>query len=330
MPTHITHGAHAPILDAPKLAIDPAAVLTAGNKDEARELGSGAGFRGQGKADDVNSPGTMVPGQPAIAASTTMNSREIAKLTGKEHKHVMADIRSMLGQLGLTSADFLANLPDGYGRPQPAFHLPKDLTITLVSGYSVPVRHRIVTRWQQLERDAVPALPDFTNPVAAARAWIEQFEQCQRLEASSRQQAEELAIAAPKAAGLDRIATASEGAVNVRVAAMIAGVPEGACIDFLIDQRWLYRQGSGKWLHGYADKVQAGLAEMKRFEVPRTDAPPKVVARVLITQRGLAKLAEMIERKAGLLRKAKATTDSQQAQLTLPIAPADAQEGSAP
>jgi phage regulator Rha-like protein len=36
----------------------------------------------------------------------TMTSREIAELTGKEHKHVLADIRTMLQQLNLITADF--------------------------------------------------------------------------------------------------------------------------------------------------------------------------------------------------------------------------------
>lgn len=75
-----------------------------------------------------------------------MSSKEIAELTGKEHKNVMADIRNMLDALGMTSAEFSANLPDSYGRPQPAFALPKDLTLTLVAGYNVTLRHRIVTR----------------------------------------------------------------------------------------------------------------------------------------------------------------------------------------
>ena len=40
---------------------------------------------------------------------------------------------------------------DSYGREFPMFALPKDLTITLVSGYDVVRRHAIVTRWLELE-----------------------------------------------------------------------------------------------------------------------------------------------------------------------------------
>jgi hypothetical protein len=36
------------------------------------------------------------------------------------------------------------------GRPSIVFHLPKDLTITLVAGYSATLRHRIVRRWMEL------------------------------------------------------------------------------------------------------------------------------------------------------------------------------------
>lgn len=40
----------------------------------------------------------------------TMSSREIAELTGKEHKNVLADIRRMFFELGEAEAEFSATL----------------------------------------------------------------------------------------------------------------------------------------------------------------------------------------------------------------------------
>lgn len=84
-----------------------------------------------------------------------MSSREIAELTEKEHRHVMRDIRFMLNDLGIG-----ANGYQGYvqkwthpqnGQVYEEFVLPKDLTLTLVAGYSTKLRHRIVQRWEELE-----------------------------------------------------------------------------------------------------------------------------------------------------------------------------------
>lgn len=62
------------------------------------------------------------------------------------------------------------------------FNLPKDLTLTLVAGYSVPLRHRIVTRLQELEAQvAGPALPNFADPAEAAMAWAQQYREKQAL-----------------------------------------------------------------------------------------------------------------------------------------------------
>jgi phage regulator Rha-like protein len=104
-----------------------------------------------------------------------MSSREIAERTGKRHDHVLRDIDNLLAELGETSPQLWGHLPDAYGRPQRVAFLPKDLTLTLVAGYSAPLRHRIVTRWMELEQAQaarpVVALPNFTDPAEAARAW---------------------------------------------------------------------------------------------------------------------------------------------------------------
>ena len=55
---------------------------------------------------------------------------------------------------------------------EPCFALPYDETMTLVTGYSIPLRAAVVRRWRELE-EAKPSLPDFSNEVAAARAWAD-------------------------------------------------------------------------------------------------------------------------------------------------------------
>jgi phage regulator Rha-like protein len=79
----------------------------------------------------------------------TMSSREIAELTGKRHDNVMTDIRSMLEDLGLHAPEFSGTYRNERGNTYECFNLPKDLTITLVAGYSTVMRHRIVRRWPE-------------------------------------------------------------------------------------------------------------------------------------------------------------------------------------
>ena len=83
-----------------------------------------------------------------------MSTVEIAELTGKEHKHVLRDAEVMLTQLQKDRSIFGSIFFDGYGRPQPCLNLPKLECLTLVSGYSVDLRYRIVGRWLELEAQA--------------------------------------------------------------------------------------------------------------------------------------------------------------------------------
>lgn len=90
-----------------------------------------------------------------------MSSLEIAELTGKEHKHVLRDIRVMLEMIGAADqfwATALVPGPNGSTRSIPVAHLPFDETMTLVAGYDAVLRFKIVKRWRELEQ-AKPALP---------------------------------------------------------------------------------------------------------------------------------------------------------------------------
>lgn len=112
-----------------------------------------------------------------------MSSKEIAELTGKEHRNVLRDIRNMLDDLDKDPLSFEQMSSDSYGRPLTVAVLPKDLTLTLVTGSSTVLRNRIINRWQELEAQAAtPALPNFSNPAEAARAWALQYERAAQAE----------------------------------------------------------------------------------------------------------------------------------------------------
>ncbi len=188
------------------------------------------------------------------ATARTMTSREIAELTGKEHRNVLADIRVMLADLGLTSADFSADLPDAYGRPQPAFRLPKRECLILVSGYSVQMRARIIDRWQELESGAAPAAPALPRTFAEAlRLAAEQAERIEQQEAA-------LALAAPKVEMVDRYMDAT-GTQTFRQVAKLLQAKEPAFRAFLAARRIMY-QISGTWTP-YAEHIAAGRFVVK-------------------------------------------------------------------
>lgn len=102
----------------------------------------------------------------------TMSSREIADLTGKRHDHVLRDIRNMLDEI--QSPQNWGDYQDDRGRSQPMLLLSKEESLCLVAGYSAKLRFAIIKRWQELEnKDSELSLPDFNNPIEAARAWAD-------------------------------------------------------------------------------------------------------------------------------------------------------------
>lgn len=82
----------------------------------------------------------------------TMSSRDIAKLTGKRHDHVLRDVRNMIESLDIQSTHFWGDYKDSKGRVFQECNLPKRETLILVSGYSIELRAKIIDRWDFLEK----------------------------------------------------------------------------------------------------------------------------------------------------------------------------------
>lgn len=171
----------------------------------------------------------------------TMSSKEIADMTGKEHKHVLADIRNMFEQLKIQSADFSADYQDSLGRTYPCFNLDKDLSICLVSGYNVQLRMAIIKRWNELEAQVLEMVrPSYMieDPIERAKKWIEEATAKQAIETKLLEAVQVIEIQAPKAevfdAVLDKIRT-----YTIREFAQRTGVKEKDVKKWLADKLWM-------------------------------------------------------------------------------------------
>lgn len=96
---------------------------------------------------------------------------------------------------------------------------------------------------------------------------------------------------APKAEALDRIADA-DGTMNLTLAAKALQAQPKKLFSWLREKHWIYRRPGGSGNIAYQDKIQAGLLTHKVTTVQREDGTDKVVEQVLVTGKGLAKLAE--------------------------------------
>lgn len=211
-----------------------------------------------------------------------MSSREIAELTGKQHKHVFRDISKMLEDIGCPSD----GLVQEWSHPQnkqnyKEFMLDKKLTECLLTGYSAKARYAVIERWHELEKKQ-PALPDFSDPVAAARAWADAEEQKQKAIA-------EVEAARPAVEFVGRYVESSSGSMNFREVAKILEIKENKLREFLAVNKIMYPRGKS-WLP-YASHIDAG-----RFELKTGTSNGHSYTHPRFTAKGVEWLAKVIER----------------------------------
>lgn len=219
------------------------------------------------------------------ASTLTMSSREIAELCEKEHRHVARDIEVMFEQLEINHKGYVQiwTHPQN-GQSYREFMLPKDLTLTLVAGYSVKLRKRIIDRWLELENQQ--------NPTALIpQSFSEALMLAAQLQAEKEQNA-------PKVEAFDRLVTVTEGAMNLTNAAKHLQMQPRAFNQFLFAHGWIYKRTVGSAWIAYQDKLQRGYLEHKAHPVTQPDGTEKIYPQVLVTAKGLARLSAMLNKVA--------------------------------
>lgn len=248
-----------------------------------------------------------------------MSSREIANLTEKQHAHICRDIRRMLEDLGddatnpnLDPLNFKEQTyKDAKGEMRKEYLLNFELTMTLVAGYNVVLRNRIIKRWQELEKAAAkpsePDLRDFCikefgvpkNYAEALTAMAELETQRQALEDKVSQQhqiliEQDLQIKkSQKSVDALEAISASDEDLKFRQVSKILGVKEPELRAWLIANRWT-QLINGKQTTRYESEKQ-GLTKLKYFYKAGKKGVYTTHSTLFFTPKGVVALAKELQ-----------------------------------
>lgn len=192
-----------------------------------------------------------------------MTSVMLAELVEKEHKNVLVDVRKLVEFYTQTysaekSADLIksSTYVDSLGRTYPCFELSKDACLDLVTGYSLPHRHAVNQRWQELEQTAS------ADQSKLPQTYIEALEALLAAEKEKLALQEANAEMKPKAEYFDHL-VARNLLLGVRDTAKELGVKQNQFVTFLLEGKYVYRNEKGK-LRPCAQHTPS-LFEMKEF-----------------------------------------------------------------
>lgn len=230
-----------------------------------------------------------------------MSSLQIAEITGKQHSHVMRDIRTLLEQ-GIQKSNFglsyiIRELPNGGSKQVPYYQLTKTGCLILASGYNALLREKIINRWMDLEETNQPKVPTtFREALLLAAAQQERIEEQQKLLVAQNQTIKDLneanAEMRVKVSYYDQI-LASKSTVTTTQIAQDYGM-SAKKFNIILRNLKIQRKVGGQWIL-YAPHNTMGYVHSDTF-VPENSTTGKVVMITKWTQKGRLFLYDALKR----------------------------------
>ncbi|MFC4620763.1 phage antirepressor KilAC domain-containing protein [Comamonas nitrativorans] len=223
---------------------------------------------------------------------------DLHRASGAESKHQPAfwlrnaQTRALIEEIG-NSANLQSSPVASIEGAGGGTYVAKELVYAYAMWISAVFHLKVIRAYDALvAQPAAPAIPQ-TLP-EALRLAAEAIEERDRLALAHKASSEALAIAAPKAQALDRIA-ADDKALTVTQASKVLGVKRETLTNWLSANGWMYRQ-NGSWV-AYQQHIQNGRLLYKEARYTDEQTGQEVYRPYChITQKGLAKLAEAFSR----------------------------------
>ena len=194
-----------------------------------------------------------------VVQAITMTSLELVDFINQQRKE---------GEAVLRHADFLTKVPlvlgggernfsstyrDSQNKERPCYRFPKREACLMAMSYSYELQAKVFDRMTELEAQQTPKVPQ-----TYAQALLE----AGRLAQLAEEQAQQLALAAPKVAFVDKYVQAT-GLFTFREVAKLLKANEARFREFLLAQKIMYRLGVGGDLTAYQNHADAGRLEVK-------------------------------------------------------------------
>ena len=109
-------------------------------------------------------------GVTLIDGILVMSTREVADLTGKRHSDVLRDVRNQFKALQIDERKFASGYLDANNQERKQFLLDREQLEVLVTGYSIPLRARVIKRLHELESKQQRQLPQTFSEALRALA----------------------------------------------------------------------------------------------------------------------------------------------------------------
>lgn len=221
-----------------------------------------------------------------LVAKETMTSKEIAEITGKQHAHVMRDIRGLLEQ-GVNESNFgLVEYKDAKGENRPMYVLTKKGCLILASGYDAVLREKIINRWEELE---MKEKQKFQVPTTFAEALRLAAEQQEKIE----EQQKLIEVQRPKAEFYDDVVD-SKDAIDMQAVAKVInmGMGRNKLFEFLRNNKVLMQNNQP-----YQSYVDMGWFRIIESKYTKPSGDICINLKTVVFQKGVDGIRKLIKQR---------------------------------